>query len=81
MENEKIVKPLTIRKEEFTGSLVELCNGSGLPFFIIESTLKDLLQDIHAASARQLEIDRQAYKNAVLAAQKNEKKPEVSDNG
>lgn len=65
-ETSKIVKPLTLVKEEFSQSLVELCNNSGLPFFIIESTLKDFIQEVHTASVRQLEIDRKTY-NAALA--------------
>jgi hypothetical protein len=60
-----IPKPLTLVKEDFTDSLVDLCNNSGLPFFIIESILKDFVQEIHVASQKQLEADKIQYKKAL----------------
>lgn len=63
-----IPKPLTLVKEDFTNSLVDLCNNSGLPFFIIESTLKDFIQEVHVASQKQLETDRVQYEKALKEA-------------
>ena len=70
MENKTIMsKPLTLMKEDFVAQMVNLCNNSGLPFFVVEGVLKDLIQEVHLASQRQLESDTQKYNQELLAAQ------------
>lgn len=64
-DNKNIGKPITLVKEEFVNNLVDLCNNSGLPFFIIESTLKDFVQEVHIASQKQLEADKVQYEAAL----------------
>lgn len=54
-------KPITVAAEEFHNDLIDLINNSGLPFFIIESMMKDLMQEIHSASEKQLMIDKEKY--------------------
>jgi hypothetical protein len=54
-------KPITIIREEFIQALVELCNNSGLPFFVIEDVLKGMLQEVHSANLKQLEEDKKRY--------------------
>ena len=54
-------KPITLLREDFITNIVALCNDSGLPFFIIEDVLKNLLQEIHSASQQQLEADKKKY--------------------
>ena len=54
-------KPITILREEFAQKLVEVCNNSGLPFFIIESLLRDMAAEAHAASQKQYEADLKRY--------------------
>lgn len=61
MKNTGLVKPATLLKEDFVQGLVDLCNNSGLPLFIVESILKDFIQDVHVASQKQLEADRVNY--------------------
>lgn len=63
--NKNIGKPITLVKDEFVNNLVDLCNNSGLPFFIIESTLKDFVQEVHIASQKQLEADKVQYEIAL----------------
>lgn len=60
-ENKIVTKPITLIKEEFLQNMVDLCNNSGLPFFVIEYTINDLLKDIHVASQKQHESDRAKY--------------------
>lgn len=62
-ESELSAKPLTLLREEFVENLINLCNNSGLPFFVAESVIKELLPDIHSASQKQLESDREKYNN------------------
>lgn len=54
-------KPITLIREEFIENIVNLCNDSGLPFFIVEDVLKGLIQDTHVASQQQLEADKKRY--------------------
>ena len=68
--NTGINKPITLVRDEFIDKMVDLCNNSGLPFFIIEDVLKHLLQETHSASLQQLEEDKKRY-NAQIAAQQS----------
>lgn len=54
-------KPITLVRDDFIQNIVELCNNSGLPFFVVEDVLKSLIQEIHAASLQQLEADKKQY--------------------
>lgn len=54
-------KPITLIRDEFIEKTVDLCNNSGLPFFIVEDVLKNLIQEIHRASLQQLEEDKKRY--------------------
>lgn len=69
MKNTGLVKPATLLKEDFVQGLVDLCNNSGLPLFIVESILKDFIQDVHVASQKQLETDRVNYANELQKLQ------------
>ena len=64
-------KPITLVRDEFIKNMVDLCNESGLPFFIIEDVLKNLIQEIHAASLQQLDEDKKRYE-----AQKTKEAPQ-----
>lgn len=62
MKNEKdISKPITLIREDFIRSLVDLINDSQLPYFVVETVLKDTLQEVRIASQKQLESDRNKY--------------------
>ncbi len=63
----EIQKPITLIRAEFIEELTTLINASSLPPFILEPILKDIYRDVAAASLRQLEQDRAAYKNSVLS--------------
>lgn len=65
-------KPITIVADEFKYKMVDIINNSELPFFIVESTLKDLIQEVHIASQKQLESDKSLY-NKILNESKSEK--------
>ena len=68
MEKE-INKPMTIAKEEFANSLVNLINGAGLPYFVMEYIFKDLLNQLHNAANRQLQEDTSEYRKYMAAAE------------
>lgn len=58
-------KPITVAADELNNQLIDLINNSGLPFFIIESILKDILQEVHGASKKQLEIDKKIFQKSL----------------
>lgn len=61
MNERNITKPVTLLKEDFLKSLVELCNDSGLPFFIVEYILKDVYLEVKMLAQKQYESDLMNY--------------------
>lgn len=59
--NNVVAKPASLLKEDFIQDLTNLCNNCGLPLFVIEYMLNDFIKDVHVASKRQLELDRENY--------------------
>lgn len=58
-------KPISIVKEEFTKSLVELVNNGGLPLIMVEPILADCYSQVKAMNAKQLENDRAAWEDHI----------------
>lgn len=68
-------KPLTIIREEFVSSVLDLCNNVQMPLFCIEDVLKELLREVHDLSVQQYKQDKQAYGNYLKEqAEKEESK-------
>ncbi len=68
---EQITKPITVVRQEFIEKMVDEINTCGLPLFVVEPILKDLLNEISAAAKRQYETEKAQYEQA-LASQKDE---------
>lgn len=64
-------KPVTLVIEETKTKLAEIINTSGLPPFVIEPILSTFLQEAHAASKRQYEIDKLQYEQAIAKEQED----------
>lgn len=73
----EIQKPITVARAEFISSLTSLINNSGMPPFIIEPILKDMLNDVRIMSQRQLEQDTKRYQDALAAMEQDE--PQCGD--
>lgn len=73
---EKIMKPITLMREDFANQIVILCNECGLPFFCIESILKDVIQEVHQASIKQYESDKIRYEDKLKTESGSEAKSE-----
>ena len=67
----KIQKPITVARAEFVSGMTSLINNSGLPPFVIEPVLKDMLYDIRAMAQKQLEQDTAHY-HEMLAESEND---------
>ena len=61
MNEKKIMKPSTLLKEEFSRDLINLCNNSELPFFILEYVLKDVYLEVKSLAQKQYELDLAKY--------------------
>ena len=61
MSQEKLLKPMSVARDEFITGLTDLINNSMLPPFIIEDVLKDTYSKICIISKKQLEQDRRKY--------------------
>ena len=66
---ERIIKPITMVREEFVDDIANLINDSTLPFFVIEDVLKNFLKEVHIASQHQMEVDKQRYEQEILKTQ------------
>lgn len=58
------MKPITVARQELITEIRELINSCPLPYFVIESVLKDFYADVKVLSQQQLEADMERYKNA-----------------
>lgn len=67
-----IQKPITVARSEFINSMATLINESGLPPFIIEPVLKDMLYDVKIMAQKQLEQDTARYHEMLAAAESDE---------
>lgn len=60
-KDNEIKKPVTMLRDELAKNIVQTINHSGLPLFIIEYILKDIISEIHIAVQQQTESEKQNY--------------------
>ena len=65
MNENEVMKPTTLLKEDFTQGLIDLCNNSGLPFLIMEYILKDVYLEVKTLAKKQYESDLMKYKHSI----------------
>lgn len=58
-------KPLSVRKEEFESSLVQLINNSGLPAYILEPILRSYNMEVKELCRVQAERERLQYEESL----------------
>lgn len=68
----EVMKPMSVARADFISSLTDLINNCMLPTFVIEPILKDMYNDIHLLSQKQLEKDRMAYQEQMNRGQGTE---------
>ena len=64
-KSRNIDKPLIIAKEELCQKITQAMNESGIPLFIIEYILKDILNDIHNINQQILENEKINYEKNI----------------
>lgn len=58
-------KPLSIKREEFIGSLVGLINSCGLPAFITADILTRVTAEVNNLAQKQAKADREAWEKSM----------------
>jgi hypothetical protein len=71
-EMNMINKPVMLLREEFVVNLSNLINESGLPLFVIEPILEEVLGTIKVELKKQYEYEKMQYEQALMAAAKAE---------
>lgn len=64
-------KPLSVMKDEFENEIVNLVNQSGLPLFIVEYVLSNILANVKVAAKKQFDIDLKTYKESIIMEAKS----------
>ena len=72
MNENEIMKPTTLLKEDFEKNLINLCNSSGLPFLILEYILRDVYMEVKGLARKQYESDLINY---MQSQSKNDEQP------
>ena len=66
-------KPFSMLYEEFRQGLTSLINNSCLPPFVIESVLKNYINEVNSLARNQYQIDKTKYESILSEKDKNSK--------
>ena len=69
-------KPITVAREDLEKNVINACNESGLPAFVMAETLTAISGVLRELAKKQLEADKIAYEDA-LAKEQAEEPPVV----
>ena len=58
-------KPISLKLKEFRDNAVNLVNTSGLPLFIVEPILKDVLVAVQNKSEQEYQQDKMRYEQSL----------------
>ena len=63
-------KPLSLVLRDTKKDLIQVCNNSGLPIFVLDMVIQDIAKDISIMATQQLQREEAAYL-AALEESKN----------
>ena len=72
-------KPITLLREDFIESIQNLCNSSGLPFFVISDILKWLIPQVDEVARKETEKDRAVFSAEIEREKEKEIKQQEKD--
>lgn len=72
-------KPFSMLCEEFKQNVVNLINSSGLPPFVVESILKNHLNEVSSVAKNQYQVDKTEYEKLLLGMNNKEEIKEVKE--
>lgn len=65
------MKPMSVVRQELSEQLINDINNSGLPLFVVEYILQDMLATVRTAAKQQCEMEKKQYEQ-MLKTQKEE---------
>ena len=65
-------KPAIMKMNEFRNNVVNLINNSGLPYFVSELVLKDILTSVEKETAKQYLLEKNAYEESLRTTKNKE---------
>lgn len=65
-------KPLSIKRVEFAESIAKVINESGLPPCVVLDVLQIITAQVNELTAKQLEQDRELWRQQILEESKEE---------
>lgn len=60
-------KPTSVARVDFISDMANVINNSGLPAFIMEPIVKDMLLEIQSAAQKQYEHDKEQYEKTLAS--------------
>ncbi len=78
---DSFVKPITIKQQEFITQLTDLINNSGLPYFVVEYALTNMLYDVNTMAKKQYGRDMARYEEMKKAMNKKAVTDRVQNDG
>lgn len=69
--NEKLIKPMSVIRQEFIEHLVDDINNCQLPLFVVEPILQDMLNLVKSAAKQQYETEKAQYEQQLYATNSN----------
>lgn len=66
-----LIKPMSLRKQEFVEQLVYDVNNCELPLFVVELVLQNLLDSVKEAARQQYEAEKSQYEQQILQQSKD----------
>jgi hypothetical protein len=70
--NEILTKPMSVIRQEFIDQLIDDINNCGLPLFVVEPILQDMLSTVRTAAQKQYEEEKAQYEQQLRALTVNE---------
>ena len=65
--NERVIKPMSVARQELAEQLVGAINNCPLPLFVIEYVLQDVLDTVKSAAQEQSKLEAEQYKQQLQA--------------
>lgn len=63
--NKEIKKPLLVMREEFRNNLVNMINSYGLPIYVVEPILNEILNEVRSVLQIQYQKELQEYQKSL----------------
>lgn len=67
--NERVVKPMSVARQELIDQLVGVINNCSMPLFVVGYVLQDVLDTVKSAAQEQSKLEKAQYAQQLLHMQ------------